>query len=93
LPKKDEAQLIGKQVFRSGTSVGAQYAEAQYAKSRADFVSKISGSLQELEETRYWLELLEESGIIKAERLNNLKSETSELIAIFTTIAKKAKNS
>ena len=60
LPKTTEAQVIGKQFVRSGTSVGAQYREAQHAKSDADFVSKIEGSLQELEETSYWLELLDE---------------------------------
>ena len=51
LPKKTEAQVLGTQVLRSGTSVGAQYREAQHAKSNADFISKIEGSLQELEET------------------------------------------
>ena len=58
LPKTTEAQVIGKQVLRSGTSVGAHYREAQRAKSDADFISKIEGGLQELDETAYWLELL-----------------------------------
>lgn len=64
LPKTTEAQVIGKQVLRSGTSVGAHYREAQRAKSDADFISKIEGGLQEAEETAYWLELLGESGIL-----------------------------
>ena len=51
LPKIMEAQFLGKQVLRCGASVGAQYREAQHAKSDADFISKIEGSLQELEET------------------------------------------
>ena len=59
LPKTTEAQVIGKQVLRSGTSVGAQYREAQRAKSDADFINKVEGSLQELDETGYWLELLQ----------------------------------
>ena len=60
LPKSTEAQVIGKQILRSGTSVGAHYRESQYAKSDPDFISKIEGGLQELEETAYWLELLDE---------------------------------
>ncbi len=55
LPKSTEAQVLGKQVLRSGTSVGAQYHEATRSRSPAEFVSKIEGGLQELEETRYWL--------------------------------------
>src|SRR2546423_4056699 len=62
LPKTVEAQVIGKQLLRSGTSVGAHYREAQRAKSNADFISKIEGGLQELEETVYWLELLADAG-------------------------------
>ncbi|MGH9900349.1 MAG: four helix bundle protein, partial [Pyrinomonadaceae bacterium] len=58
LSKSAEAQVIGRQVLRSGTSVGAHYREACRARSDADFISKIEGSLQELEETIYWLELL-----------------------------------
>jgi len=64
LPKTTESQVIGKQVLRYGTSVGAQYREAQHAKSDADFISKIEGSLQELEETAYWLELLRRNGTL-----------------------------
>ena len=69
LPKTTEAQVIGKQVLRSGTSVGAHYREAQRAKSDADFISKIEGGLQELDETAYWLELLVEAGIVPSEKL------------------------
>ena len=68
LPKQVEAQILGKQLLRSGTSVGAQYREAQRAKSTADLISKVQGSLQELDETAYWLELLEESGLTKHEK-------------------------
>src|SRR4030067_244330 len=92
LPKMTEAQVIGKQVLRSGTSVGAHYREARRAKSDADFISKIEGALQELDETAYWLELLGESGIVEAERLKPLLDETEELIAIFVTMAKKVKS-
>ncbi|MBU0509042.1 four helix bundle protein [bacterium] len=54
LPKTGAAKVIAGQMLRSGTSVGAHYAEACHAKSRADFVCKIEGAMQELEETRYW---------------------------------------
>lgn len=92
LPKTNEAQVIGKQVLRSGTSVGAQYREAQRAKSDADFINKVEGSLQELDETGYWLELLKDAGIFSAEKLNPLLKETDELTAIFVTIVKKVKS-
>src|SRR3989442_863713 len=82
LPHIPVAQTIGRQMLRSGTSPGAHYREARRAKSSADFVSKIEGALQELEETGYWLELLVESGIIRPQQLEGLDSETGELIAI-----------
>ena len=62
LPRSPVADVLGRQVLRSGTSVGAHYREACRAKSRADFVSKIEGALQELDETGYWLELIRDSG-------------------------------
>lgn len=92
LPKTTEAQVIGKQILRSGTSVGAHYREAQRARSDAEFISKIEGGLQELEETCYWLELLGEADIIKSNRLASLKTESEELLAILITVAKNAKN-
>ncbi len=92
LAKTTEVQVIGKQVLRSGTSVGAQYREAQRAKSDADFINKIEGSLQELDETAYWLELLKDSGMFSTEKLNPLLKEADELTAIFVTIVKKVKS-
>ena len=62
LPRRREAQVIGDQILRLGTCVGAHFREAQRAKSKPDFISKIEGGMQELEETAYWLELLEETG-------------------------------
>jgi four helix bundle protein len=81
----------GKQILRCGTSVGAQYREAQNARSDADFISKIEGSLQELEETAYWLELLEAMEIFSQGKLQPISDEIGELTAIFVTIAKKVK--
>ena len=92
LPKTTEAQVLGKQILRCGTSVGAQYRESQYAKSDPDFISKIEGSLQELEETEYWLELLEEMRLFGSDKLRPIRQETGELKAIFITIAKKVKS-
>ena len=91
LPKKTEAQVIGKQLFRSGTSVGAYYREAVRSRSDAEFISKLEGGLQELEESIYWMELLVESGIIKDEKLNELMKEADELTAIFVTCVKNTK--
>jgi len=92
LPKSIEAQVIGRQVLRSGTSVGAQYREAIRAKSVADFINKVEGSLQELEETQYWFELLDESGIIiDAVALKVLMKEADELIAILVSSVRTAK--
>ena len=85
LPKSGEAQVIGKQVLRSGASVGAQYREACRAKSPADFVNMMGGSLKELDETAYWLELLVESEIVPAATLTDLQKETDELTAIFVS--------
>ncbi len=91
LPKTTEAQVLGKQVLRSGTSVGAHYREAQRAKSDADMISKFEGALQELDETAYWLELLQDSNIVSAEKMKPLLDETNELISIFVTIVKNLK--
>lgn len=91
LPNNIESQIIGKQIFRSGTSVGAQYREATRARSTAEFISKIEGSMQELEETIYWLELLVEAEIFKQEKIQDLQNEADELMAIFVTSVKTAK--
>lgn len=91
LPRETSAQVLGKQLLRSATSVGAQYREAQRAKSAADFISKSEGALQELDETAYWLELIEGSAIDRSPALKDLRSETEELLCIFVTIVRKAK--
>ena len=91
LPKTTEAQVLGKQALRSGTSVGAHYREAKRARSDAEFISKTEGALQELDETGYWLELLVESDIVSKKRLSKLLSETEELLAILTTCTKNVK--
>ena|SRR5260221_4239635 len=92
LPRKAEARVLGKQLLRAATSVGAHYREARRAKSDADFISKVEGALQELDEAAYWLELLAEGGIFAPKRLAPLLIETNELIAILVTIVKKTKD-
>ena len=92
LPKSTEVQVIGKQVLRSGTSVGAQFREAYRGRSTAELVSKVGGALQELEETAYWLELLVEGEFVTAERLESLQTEVDELTAILVTCIKNAKS-
>lgn len=91
LPKSEEARVLGKQVLRSGTSVGANYREAQRARSTAEFIAKIGDCLKELDETSYWLELLVRSEIVAATKLASLRDESDQLLAIFTTISKNAK--
>jgi four helix bundle protein len=91
LPNKTVAQVLGKQILKSGTSVGAHYREGVRSRSTAEFISKIEGGLQELEETGYWLELLSEAEIVPTARLIDLQGEVNELIAILTTCVKNAK--
>jgi four helix bundle protein len=82
---------LGKQLLRSGTSVGAHYREAIRARSNAEFISKLEVGMQELEESSYWLELLIEAHIFLPEKLTRLITEADELMAILTTCVKKVK--
>ncbi len=91
LPTTTEAQVIGKQILRSGTSVGAHYREGLRARSDAEIVSKLGGALQELEETVYWIELLVGAEIVPENRLMPLMQESNELTAILTTCVKRIK--
>lgn len=91
LPKSTVAQVIGKQVLRSGTSIGAHYREGHRAKSDADIINKFETALQELDETDYWLDLLVKADIVPAQKLEALIKETNELLAIFTAIVTKIK--
>jgi four helix bundle protein len=91
LPKSREAQRIGDQLLRSGMGVGANFREATRARSGAEFAAKVNIGLMELEETAYWFELLQEAEILAADRLAPLIAEKEELISIFVTIIKNAK--
>jgi len=91
LPNSPTARVIGNQLLRSGTSVGANYRAACRARSQADFVSKIGVVEEEADESAYWLELLVEAGILPIDRIKDLLNEANELTAIFTSSGRTAK--
>ena len=78
LPKTTEAQVLGKQLLRSGTSIGANYREAYRGRSKPEFIAKCGDCLREIEETAYWLELLATANIIEEPRLEPLRQVCSE---------------
>jgi four helix bundle protein len=83
LPKTRDAQVLGGQVLRSGTSVAANYRAVCRARSKAELVAKIGVVVEEADETVFWLELLVETGIVKVEKMRSLLTEANELLAIF----------
>jgi four helix bundle protein len=92
LPKhRQEAQVLGRQMLRSGTSVAANFREAARARTTAEFISKIEVCVQEADETALWLELLRDDCDITHPKLLELIVETNELISIFVTMAKRSK--
>jgi four helix bundle protein len=91
LPQSTAAQILGKQLLRSGTSIGANYREAYRARSKAEFIAKTGICLGEAEETAYWLELLAEGEVIAPAKLTELMDECDQLIAILVTILNRAK--
>jgi four helix bundle protein len=93
LPEAKEAQIIGNQLLRCGTAVGANYRSACHARSRADFISKIGVVTEKADESVFWLELLSDLHIVKRERLEGLLQESRELTAIFSASRQTAKRS
>lgn len=91
LPKTKASDVMGYQLLKSGTSIGANYREANRAESKSDFIHKIALVEKEAAETQYWLELFHETGIGGADDLKWLMQEATELLAIFTTIGKTSK--
>jgi four helix bundle protein len=91
IPRTREGNVLGHQILKSGTSVGANYREAQRASSPRHFVTILETSLREADETDYWLELLSESALMKPSRLGNLAQECRELIAILSATVRTAK--
>ena len=92
LPKNKTTDVLGYQLLKSGTSIGANYREANRAESRNDFMHKIGVVSKEAAETQYWLELFKETDLSDKEDLNRLHQESTELLAIFTTIGKNTKS-
>jgi four helix bundle protein len=84
--------ILGKQYLRGATSIGANSEEAQAGESRPDFIHKLGVAQKEARESRYWLHLLAESGIVGREKLQPLRRETEELIGIITAIIVSTKN-
>src|SRR5207248_6600519 len=93
LPRNGEAQVIGRQLLRSGTSVGANYRAVCRARSSAEFVSKLGIVIEEADESLYWLEMLLDSGTVRANRLGALMAEAGELISIFAAARQTARQS
>jgi len=91
LPPSQTTSILGKQLLKAGTSVGANYRAACRSRSRADFVSKITVVEEEADESRYWLELLHDLKVITQNEFEKLGSEASESTAIFVASSKTAK--
>ena len=91
LPRTTEAQVIGKQLLRSATSVAANNRAAGRARSPAEFVSKIGIVLEKADESQFWLECLNDNGIVRAEPLTDLLAESEELVRIFSASQQTAK--
>jgi four helix bundle protein len=93
LEKDSLGRLLGKQLLRSGTSIGANVQEGLGGQSRADFVAKLSIAYKEARETLYWIRLIEEDRLINPTRLHDLKEETLQITKILASILISSKNS
>ena len=91
LSQKKKESVLSKQLLRSGTSIGANYAEATNAISKADFIAKISISLKECAESTYWIELLHRTNYLCSEEYESILKDCNELLALLTTTMKKQK--
>src|SRR5436190_7797281 len=91
LPKSDVSRVIGHQLLRSGTSIGANYREAARCATKKHFTSIMTTALREADETKYWLEILAESNVVRASLLQDLMDECSQIVAILAASVKKAR--
>jgi four helix bundle protein len=91
LPKSQAASVLGRQLLRSGTSVGANYRAACRAKSRADFIAKLTIVEEECDESLFWMELLIEAGVVRAEQFSELMREGDEILAMVVASARRAR--
>jgi four helix bundle protein len=90
-PKSSEGQIIGRQLLRAGTSIGANYREANRAESRNDFIHKVGVAEKEAAETIYWLKICRDTKLGTENRISELLNEAGQLLAILITIGRKAK--
>lgn len=91
LCSRDGNYIIGKQLLRSGTSIGANVREALRAQTRPDFITKLNVALKEASETEYWIELLRDSDYISSSQAESMLADCVELLKILTSIVKKSK--
>jgi four helix bundle protein len=91
LPRSPDAQTLGRQILRSGTSVAANYRAVCRARSKAEFTSKMGIVVEEADETVFWLEVLAESGVVRVQRAADLQREANELLAIFSASLRTSK--
>ena len=91
LPRSPDAQTLGKQILRSGTSVAANYLAVCRVRSKAEFISKMGVVVEEADETVFWLEILTETGVISSTKAANLQKEAAELLAISSASLRTAK--
>lgn len=92
LPQRKTTNTIGYQLFRSATSVGANYRSACRGRSKPDFISKVGIAIEEADESLYWMEMLLESAILPEDRLSGLMQEANEIVAILTATSKTARS-
>lgn len=92
LPKTRSADVLGRQVLRSATSVGANYRAAQRGRSKAEFIAKLGIVEEEADETCYWLELITDLKLVKPERLSDLLQESQEILAIIVSSIRSARS-
>jgi four helix bundle protein len=90
-PKNAEGQIIGRQLLKAGTSIGANYREANRTESKSDFVHKIGVAEKEAAETVYWLEICQDTGLGSEAQIAELLDESGQLLAILITIGRKTK--
>jgi len=93
LQKQKKEYVISRQVLRSGTSIGANVAESQYAQSTADFITKLTIALKETGETAYWLRWLRDCDYLTAKEFDSIYSDCIEIEKILSAIVKTSKNS
>ena len=92
LGRDDVGRILGRQLLRSGTSIGANVEEAQAGQSKADFISKMSIALKEARETRYWLTLVLEAELLPADRLDSILTEAEEIVKVLYSIIRSTKS-